>query len=89
MFRVVVAEFCQGKEVGPVGLLVVAIQSQVLLQHRVEPLRLAIRLRVERGRPIGPNATELQETMLEVGREDRYLRWGGRVLAWISEKMSR
>ena len=71
MFRVVVAEFCQRKEASPVGLLVVAVHSQVLLQHRVEPLRLAICLRVERGRPIGSNATELQETAPEVGREDR------------------
>ena len=33
MFGVVVAEFCQGKEAGLVGLLVVAVHSQVLLQH--------------------------------------------------------
>ena len=48
MFGVVVTEFCQRKETGPVGLLVVAVHSQVLLQHRIQPLRLAIRLRVER-----------------------------------------
>ena len=64
MLGVVVAKFCQGKEAGQVGLLVVALHSQVLLQHRVEPFRLAIRLRVERGRPICSNGTELQAAII-------------------------
>ena len=44
MLGVVVAEFCHGKQVGPVGLLVIAVHAQVLFQHRIHPLRLAIRL---------------------------------------------
>ena len=47
MFRVFVAELGHGKEAGLVGLLVVAVHPQVLLQHRIQPLRLAIRPRVE------------------------------------------
>ena len=31
-FGIVVAEFCQGEEAGPVGLLIVAVDSKVLLQ---------------------------------------------------------
>ena len=70
MLGVIVAEFCHGKEAGPVGLLVVAVHAQVLLQHRVEPLRLAIRLRVERRGPVGSNSTELEQPRPEVGGED-------------------
>ena len=62
MLGVVVREFCQGEEAGLVGLLVVAIDAKVLLQHRIQPLRLPIRLRVKCRRPVGPNPTELQET---------------------------
>ena len=71
MFRVVSTEFCQGKDAGLIGLLVVAVHSQVLFQHRIKTLCLPIRLRVERGGPIGPNPTELQEPPPEVGREDK------------------
>ena len=66
MFGVVIAKFCQREEAGPVGLLVVAVHSQVLLQYRIETLRLPIRLRVEGGRPTGPNATELHMTLPKV-----------------------
>ena len=61
MLGIVVREFCLGEEAGPVGLLVVAEHAKVLLQHRVQPLRLPIRLRVERRRPVGLNPTELKE----------------------------
>ena len=71
MLRVIVGEFCQREEAGPVGLLVVAVHSQVLLQHRVQPLRLPIRLRVESRRPVGPNPTQLQETPPEVRGKHR------------------
>ena len=60
MLRVVVGEFCEREEAGPVGLLVVAKHAQVLLQHRIEPLRLPIRVRVERRRPVGLNPIEIQ-----------------------------
>ena len=66
MLGVVVRELCQGEEAGLVGLLVVAIDAKVLLQHRIEPLRLPIRLRVKCHRPVGPNPTELQETRPEM-----------------------
>ena len=56
MFGVVVAEFCQWEEAGPVGLLVVYIDAEVLFQHRVQPLRLPVRLGVECRGAIGPNA---------------------------------
>ena len=44
---VVVGKLGHGQEAGPVGLLVVAIHAKILLQHRVQPLRLAIRLGME------------------------------------------
>ena len=44
MLRVVVGEFCQREEAGPVGRLIVAVHAEVLLQHRIQPLRLPIRL---------------------------------------------
>ena len=66
IFGVVIAEFGQREEAGPAGLLVVAVHSEVLLQHRIETLRLPIRLRGEGGGPIGPNATDLLETPPQV-----------------------
>ena len=53
VLTVVVGELCHGEKAGPVGLLEVAVRPQVLLQHRVHPLRLAIRLGVEGGRAVG------------------------------------
>ena len=47
MLRVFVTEFRQGQNVGLVALLVVTVDSQVLFQHRIHPLRLAIRLGME------------------------------------------
>ena len=45
VFGVVVGKLGHGQEeAGPVGLLVVAIHAKILLQHRIQPLRLAIRL---------------------------------------------
>ena len=66
MLRVVVGEFSQREEAGPVGLLVVAVHAKVLFQHRVKPLSLPIHLRVKCRRPVGPNPTELQETRPEM-----------------------
>ena len=60
MFGVVVAEFCQWEKAGLVGLLVVCIDAEVLFQHRIQPLRLPVRLGVECRGAVGPNATELQ-----------------------------
>ena len=50
MHRVVVHKFFQGKEFGPVILLLVAEGSEVLFQSVVLPLSLAIGLWVECGR---------------------------------------
>ena len=44
MFGVVIGKLGQREKAGPVCLLVVTIHPQVLLQHRIQPLRLAIRL---------------------------------------------
>ena len=71
MFGVVVAEFCQWEEAGPVGLLVVCIDAEVLFQHGVQPLRLPIRLGVESRVAVVPNATQLQQPPLELGGEHR------------------
>ena len=49
MLGVVIAEFRQGQNVGPIALLVVTLDPQVLLQHRIHPLRLPIRLGMEGG----------------------------------------
>ena len=73
MLRIVIAEFCHGEEAGPVGLLVVAIDAQVLFQHRIEPLRLAIRLGMERRGPVGADPTQLQQPTPEVRSETRSL----------------
>ena len=49
MFGVVVAELGQWEEAGPVGLLKVAVDPKILLQDRIEALRLAVRLWMECG----------------------------------------
>ena len=71
MARVVVGEFCQREEAGLVGLLVVSIDPQVMLQHRIQPLRLPVRLGVESRRAVGRNATQLQQPPPKVGGEHR------------------
>ena len=47
MFGIVVAEFGQWEEGGPVGLLIVAVDTKVLLLNKIETLRLAVRLRMK------------------------------------------
>ena len=47
VFRIIVAEFSQWEEAGPVGLLIVAVDSKILLQDRIEALRLVVRLRMK------------------------------------------
>ena len=71
MLGVFIGKLGQRKEAGPVGLLVVTIHPQVLLQHRIQPLRLAIRLGVEGGRAVGMNAQKFQKTAPEVRSEHR------------------
>ena len=46
MFGIIVAELGQWEEAGPVGLLVV-VDSKILLQGRIEALRVAVRLRMK------------------------------------------
>ena len=71
MFGVVVGEFRHGEEAGPVGLLVVALDLQVLLEDGVEPFCLAICLGMEGGRPVGSDSQKFDESSPEVGGEDR------------------
>ena len=71
MSGVVVAEFRQGEEAGPVGLLIVAVDAEVLFQDRIEPLRLAIRLGMESGGPICVDSQKDKKSAPEVGCEDR------------------
>ena len=52
-------------------LLIVVVNSQILLQDRIEALRLAVRLGMESGRPVGVDAQEFQESAPKVRREDR------------------
>ena len=44
MFGIIVVELGQWEEAGPVGLLIVAVDSKILLQDIIEALRLAVRL---------------------------------------------
>ena len=44
VFRIIVAELGQWEEAGSVGLLIVAVDSKILLQDRIEALPLAVRL---------------------------------------------
>ena len=71
MFGVVVGEFRHWEEAGPVGLLVIAVDSQVLLEDGVEPFCLAICLGMEGGRSVGSDAQKFEESSPEVGGEDR------------------
>ena len=47
VFRIIVAELGQWEETCPVGLLIVALDSKILLQDRIEALRLTVRLRMK------------------------------------------
>ena len=71
MFGIVVGEFCQGEEAGPVGLLVVHIHPHVLLHHRIHPLRLAIRPGMEGRRVVGLHPQEILQPPPEVRSENR------------------
>ena len=71
VFGVIIREFRHGEEAGPVGLLAVAVDSQVLLEDGVEPLCLAICLGMEGGRPVGTDSQKFDESSQEVGGEDR------------------
>ena len=71
MLGVVVAEFCQWEEAGPVGLVVVRIDAEVLFQHGVQPLRLPVRLGMKSRGAVGPNIAQLQQPPLEMGGKHR------------------
>ena len=47
VFGITIAELNQWEEAGPVGLLIVSVNSKILLQDRIEALRLAVRPRVK------------------------------------------
>ena len=66
MFGVLLRKFRQGKETGPICLLIVAINAEVLFENRVQAFRLAVRLGMKGCRPICADAQEF-----EVGSEDR------------------
>lgn len=61
MLVVVVANLCHREEVGLVSLSVVAVDTEVLFQHRVQALRLAIRLGVKSKRTVGVDAEDLHQ----------------------------
>ena len=69
--RIVVRKFCQGKKICPICLLIVAINSQVLFENRVQALRLAVHLWMECCGPVRTDAQEFDESSPEVGSEDR------------------
>ena len=71
MYGVVVAKFCQWEEAGPVELLVVCIDAEVLFQHGVQPLRLPVRLGMKRRGAVGPNPAQLQQPPPKMGGEHR------------------
>ena len=71
MLGIVVRKFCQGKEIGPICLLIVAINAQGLFEDRIQALRLAVRLWMECCGPVRSDAQEFDETSPEVGSEDR------------------
>ena len=70
MFGVVVREFRHGEGAGPVRLLAVAVDSQVVLEDGVEPLCLAMCLGMESGRPVGSDSQKFNESSPKVGGED-------------------
>ena len=73
IIRVVVGKLGHGQEASPVGLLVLAIHVKVLLQYGIQPLRLAICLGMEGGRPVGMDPQKLQESPPKVRCEDGVL----------------
>ena len=68
---IVVRKICQGKEIGPICLLIVAINAQVLFKDRVQALRLAVRLWMECCLFVCTDAQEFDESSPKVGGEDR------------------
>jgi hypothetical protein len=68
---IVVAEFGQVEEVGPVVLIVVAVGSKVLFQNLVDLFRLSVGLWVECRGEVGSNIKSLDKGFPEVGVEDR------------------
>ena len=71
MFGAVVGEFRHGEEARLVGLLAVAVDSQVLLEDGVELLCLAICLGIEGGRPVYSDSEKFDESSPKVGGEDQ------------------
>ena len=70
MFGVVVRKLRHRQKSCPIKLLVVGVYAQILLQDRIEALRLAIRLRMESSRPVGVDAQQLQQPTPKVAGED-------------------
>ena len=66
---VVVGELGEGKEVDPVVLLVVDVDSEVLLEHLVDAFGLAVGLGVVGGGEVGFDAKEVAEGSPELGGE--------------------
>ena len=82
---VVIGEIWQTEEASLVGLLVVAIHSEVLLQHRVQPLRLAVRLEMEGGGAVGLYPQQLQQPPPKVGCE--HIRCRHRFSGWDEQSL--
>ena len=59
MSGIVVGEFRQREEAGPVGLLKVAVDPKVLFEYRIAALRLAICLGMESRRSVAVDSQEM------------------------------
>jgi hypothetical protein len=70
MRGIVIRKFRKRKERYPVILLVIAIESEVLLEDLVNPLGLPVRFRMVGGRVVAPNVQELTEGSPELGDKE-------------------
>ena len=61
MLGIVVRELCQGKDVKPVVLLIVAKGSQILFEDLVDTFRLSVRLGVKGRRLVTLNVADVVE----------------------------
>ena len=67
---VVVSELRQRQKLGPIGLLVICVDSQILLENRIQALRLPVRLRVKSRGAVGPYTEQLQQPAPKVAGEE-------------------
>jgi hypothetical protein len=68
---IVICEFCEGEQLGPVGLLVVAVHVQILLQCLIDTLGLSVSFWVITGRKAQLHVKSHAKRAGEMGDEFR------------------